>query len=285
MFTIIDDYVRVTGINGTYKMPDMQSRAQKRAVRAAEVHPLAGIGNDIGCPIISQRLTETLARQTVYGQERLADTFKVMLRDLRDNGVESASGITHNIARQFKAGPARKVLTEKLPELFGRLHQPIRDAVDCHLTKLAAARARLADALSPELPSDPAAALAQSIKSMETRARAAQMPEVDRIKLIHQLGEAGNFEALVSLRDDPLGLPVAPARVLNDALHAAVSKRGGEFFFAAVEDAVEDLETVAVLGELMHGGLVNSLSEAGVPQDMLTIQCNYQQRASAAINQ
>lgn len=286
MFTLLDDgYVRVTGRQGVYKMPDMKMRAEKRAMRAPEVHPFAGIGADIGCPVMSLRLAETLARQSIYGQERLSDTYKVMLRDFSSNRLDAVSGIVHNIARQFKAGPARKTLGEKLPSLFGAMHQPIRDAVDLHIGKLSSARAHLADALAPDLPADPAAALAQSIRAMETRARAAQMAETDRIVLIHQLGEGGNFEALVMLRDDPLGIPAAPARVLNDALRAAVTMRGGECFYAAVEDAVEDLETVAVIGELMHSGMIASLQEAGVPQDMLYLQCDYQQRAGAAINQ
>lgn len=286
MFSILDDgFVRVTGRDGVYRIPDLESRATKRAMRPAEVHPFVSVGNDIGAPIVSTRLSETLSRQSVYGQERLSDTFKKLLWGFNTEQLPAAAGITSNIARSYKADAARKVLAEKLPDLFGKLRRPLDDAVTSHIDRLWSARNHLADALRPELPRDPAAALAQSIKAMEVRARASQMPETERVKLIHALGEAGNFEGLVMLRDDPLGLPVAPSRVLDDAVRAAVCKKGGEFFYAAIDDAVEDLETVAVCAELMHTGLVSTLQDAGAPKDMLTaMKCDFQQRANAAIN-
>ena len=285
MFSILDDgFVRVTGRDGVYRIPNLSERADKRAMRPAEVHPFVNVGNDIGAPIVSTRLRETLSRQSVYSQERLSDTFKALLRGFHVEQLPSAAGITSNIARSYRPEAGRKVLAEKLPELFGKLRRPLDDAVTSHIDKLWSARRHLAAALSPELPSDPAAALSESIKAMEIRARTGQMDEPARVKLIHQLGESGHFSALVSLRDDPLGLPVAPPRVLDDAVRAAVCKKGGEFFYAAIDDAVEDLETVAVCAELMHTGLISTLQDCGAPKDMLdAMKCDYQQRAGAAI--
>jgi hypothetical protein len=286
MFTILDDgFVRVTGRDGVYRVPDLESRATKRAMRPTEVHPFANVGNDIGAPLVTNRLTTTLSRQSVYSQERLSDTFKALLRGFHVEQLPAAAAITSNIARSYKADAARKLLAEKIPDLFGKLRRPLSDAVDAHIDKLWSARNHLADALRPELPRDPAAALAAAVRGMEVRARVAQMDEPARVRLIHTLGEAGNFSALVSLKDDPLGLSVAPARVLDDAVRAAVSQKGGEFFYAAIDDATEDLETVAVCAELMHTGLVSTLQDAGAPKDMLTaMKCDFQQRANAAIN-
>lgn len=286
MFTILDDgFVRVTGRDGLYRIPDMQARAAKRATLPAEVHPFAGVGNDLGCPLVSARLTETLARQSVYGQERLAKTFQGILHGFASVRLDADMGIALNIARQFKAKPAREVLAEKIPSLFGRLRGPLDEAVTTHIDRLASARRHLADAKAPEIPSDPAAALAQSIRQMEIRSRAAQMSEPERVRLIADLGQRGQIAPLAAMVDDPLHRAVAPGRVLDDAMRAAFKANGGEFFYAEVEDAEHDLETIGVVAELIHGGVVAELTTAGVPADMLRVTGDYQSRANTAIAQ
>ena len=287
MFTIIDgNCARITGFDGLLDVPDMQVRHDKRAVRAVDPHPLVELTASWGVPGVTSRLAATLARDTVYMRERMTKQHERLAHNLRVDRIHDKLPIALHWISAVKPDRVRKVTEEHASSVLACLRRCLGEAVDAHLSeRLAAARRVLHAAITPEVPKDATQAVGLGLKAMETRSRVASMPELDRLRLLHELGRQGNLEALAWIGDDPLRQAVCPPEVMRDALRSALDVRGGGWLMSAVDDAEEEAEVLAVTADLMLGGVSQALRDAGAPADMVQPEENYQSRVAAAIRQ
>lgn len=286
MFSILPDgYARITGRDGVYRVPDMTARAEKRAARAVDPHPLAELSQTWGVPTVAHRLMETLARDTVYMRERMEDQHKKLIKNLRDDRIDSRLPIALHWISGVKPERVRKVTEEHATPVLTGLRRCLGDAVDAHLAdRVSVARRMLRDAIAPEVPADAAQAVALGLRAMEVRTRVMAMTELDRLRLVDQLGRQGNLDALAWIGDDPLCVAACPSEVMRNALRNALDARGGGWLVAAVDDAEDEAETLAVTADLIYGGVAQALHDAGAPSDMIPAGDNYQSRVAEAIN-
>ncbi|MGD9611136.1 MAG: hypothetical protein AB7U59_17190, partial [Desulfovibrionaceae bacterium] len=152
--------------------------------------PLPGVFADgYGLPALQGRIGEITVRDTLQRRVVLekahADLGFALLADKRASRFVAAV----KAATDMKAHAARPALEAAVPPLLMELRQAIGQVIDGQAAKARAAHDRLALALAPETPTDPAAAVVAELRAQELRRRVAAMPEAARARTVGELAK------------------------------------------------------------------------------------------------
>lgn len=261
-----DGYVRITGRDGVYQIPDMAARAQKRAAKVVGPHILESVTATWAVPKVPMRLAEVLARDSAYRRECLAARHEKLAVALGSERLGSKIPTALGWISGVKPGRVSEMVQEHAIPCVQALRRCFDESMaDIIAGRLVVARRMLKDAMAPETPKNAAQASVQALRAMETRSRVAALPEIERIKLVSDLGEKGQLAVLSWLQDDPLGVSVVPGDVMKNAVHTAIEVNDGHFLLAACEDAEEEVRDMGLACDLMFDGVIGAFVDAGAP--------------------
>lgn len=248
---------------------DLNDFARRKTLRAMPAEGRAFDLSALELPALQSRLETVVGRDSSLRRGQLADAYS-RLHDVVQSVLPALNGVRRT-TRDLKPEAARKQLEAAVPGLLSDLHGKLAASLrEVAAGQVMPARARLAAVFTPDAQADTAAALVQAIRSMEVRQRVASLPERERIKAVVDLGRDGRIAELAALTDDPLGCPVRPEVMAAAQAKCRAAICGGDDVLAEAEgDAQDSLKQLAVVFDLLLGGLVQHLGDLGVPAELL----------------
>lgn len=227
--------------------------------------PLPGVFSDgYGLPALQGRIGEITVRDTLQRRVVLekahADLGFALLAEKR--GARYAAAI--KTAKDLKEHAALPELKATVPPLLVELRQAIAQVIEGQAAKARAAKDRLALALAPETPTDPAAAVVAELRAQELRRRVAAMPEAARARVVGELAQAGRVDALADLAADPVA-PCVPSDLLAGGQRQAMTVNGLDWLYSDCDDQTDGLDALRATVQTAYNGLVQAMVDAGVP--------------------
>lgn len=276
------DEWKIAGV-GVVRPIDARERAEKRSVKCKD-NPLLGIfGEAFKMPAVEHRAGEIAGRDTMAQRERLAPVYKALGEKLLEGKTASNMVAALTAAREMKPEVAAAKLRETLPLDLLSVKNALTDAVVSHVARRwKPARDAVSLAIQPDPITDPAMAATGAIRAMEVRNRLAAMTPGDRAKQCRAWGDSGNIDALAACRADPFGLPV-PGEILAGAEAAALAAIGGQWLADDHADAVEEVQSLAALADVVYKSVQSELRAAGVPASLLQDSLNATQWVAGQI--
>ena len=248
---------------------DLNDFARRKGLRSAPAEGRAFDLSALEMPALQSRLETVVGRDSSLRRGQLANAYG-RLQDVVQSVLPALNSVRRT-TRDMKPEAARKQLETAVPGLLFDLHGKLAAGLrEVAAGQVMPARARLAAVFKPDAPTDTAAALVQAIRAMEVRQRIAGLPENERMKAVSDLGRDGRIAELSALTDDPLGCPVRPELMEAAQATCRAAICGGADVLAEDEDDAQDsLKQLAVVSDLLLGGLVQHLGDLGVPADLL----------------
>lgn len=275
-----DGTFSLPSIGKTITPPDMvQHKAAKATKVDPEDMPFRGvIGEGLGLKKIQGRIDQIAARDSLAQRAGLASSYDTLNRELLRADMLTIPKML-KMCRDLKPSAARVELKEKMPATLATLRDRLCAVTQAHHdSRVRPAREALAAALSPEVPSDPGQAATLAISRMEIRQRLMGMDPGERVKVVAESADRGDFTLLEAVRSDPFGAASMgiPADLLAAAERRALDSVGAGFLVEAVEDAEAENSTLVALAGTLYGGLQTELADVEAPAELTQTPRDFQ---------